>query len=159
MLPVMDSENEISAKGRSDHIKSAARSAAWRPYPTADTTRHHDTVMAQVIRYIAPWRRWEYRGIKATIREVVGYPITATCIQDWRSGRRNPSPEFLEKFAARLEMLAVVAASLAAAVRDMLPHSYARQRRPRGFCVVRDRDGTGMLRDGRGRGARPKKGN
>jgi hypothetical protein len=74
-----------------------------------------------------------------------------------RSGRRNPSPEYLEKFA--LEMLAVVAASLAAEVRDTLPDAYVRQRRARGFCEVRDRDGTGMLRDGRGRGARPKTGN
>lgn len=135
--------------------RAAAKQASAAPYDKPETT------LCRIISFIAPWERFEYRGRLRTVQQAVGYPISATTVKDWRSGRRNPSLEYIDRLASYLRTQAALATDLADQLDAMKPASVARKSRAvaaGGARAVKDRDGTGVQRDGRGKGARPKTG-
>jgi hypothetical protein len=98
--------------------------------------------------------RWPSRsaaGLAALLR------CPKSTAASWLSGRRHPRAETMELLAGVLceegQILIDIAGELASAAKL----KGAQPRRPRGFQVVKDWDGSGIMRDARWRGGRPRK--
>ena len=77
--------------------------------------------------------------------------------RSWARGLRRMLAYRARLLAARLISHAAVARSLAADVEYYASVLERQPRHLRGFCKMRDRDGSGVPRDGRWRGGRPKR--
>ena len=103
------------------------------------------------------WRRWglrHYPGILRGIFETLGARWAVNSIQSWRKGHRNPSKEAV--LAVFVAMNSRLSAGQAIADRLKVQLDAWPERQPSGFCLVKERDG--VIRDGRGKGGRPKTG-
>jgi hypothetical protein len=119
------------------------------------------TLVARAIRWIIPWSRDTFPGLRAGIREVLGRPTIAwATVQGWRAGRSRISADDAERFAHFIRARSEHGLSIAGELEEYVAKRRAEPRRPRGFQVVRKRDGPGSIpRDGRNRRGRPKKRN
>lgn len=129
---------------------------AWR---TATPVRklEHCTAFARVVFYLFPWELKQYPGIMAGIRTIVG-EISWPTLRHWRKGTQRPLPIYTARLIEHLEAKLAAGEVLLAELRaehDARVREIAGRRRG-GWAEVRDRDGSGVARDGRGRGGRPK---
>jgi len=135
---------------RTSEQERARRHEASRndPWPALPRHTYSNELASRVIRFLTPWRFKEYRGIKKTITEIIG-DYTWTSLQDWRSGRRRLPLVVAEKFLAALEARKSVLDQLVNELREYRDKLASETRQPSGFEVVRDRDGSGIPKDGR----------
>jgi hypothetical protein len=109
------------------------------------------TLVARAIRWIIPWSRDTFPGLRAGIREVLGRPTIAwATVQGWRAGRSRISADDAQRFAHFIRMRSQHGLVLAQELEEYAAKRRAEPRRPRGFEIVRDRGG--VVRDGRYRG-------
>lgn len=75
----------------------------------------------------------------------------------WRAGERNPSVTYAQLLVQYLRAHAHTSFALAAEIDQYIKEREGKQPyQPKGFAEMLDRDGNGVLRDGRGKGKRPK---
>jgi hypothetical protein len=109
------------------------------------------TLVARAIRWIIPWSRDTFPGLRAGIREVLGRSTIAwATVQGWRAGRSRISADDAQRFAHFIRTRSERGLELATELEAYAAARRAEPRRPRGFEVVRDRGG--VVRDGRYRG-------
>jgi hypothetical protein len=109
------------------------------------------TLVARAIRWIIPWSRDTFPGLRAGIREVLKRPTVAwATVQGWRAGRSRISADDAERFAHFIRTRSERGLALAQELEEYAAKRRVEPRRPRGFEIVRDRDG--VVRDGRYRG-------
>ena len=78
-----------------DPGQTAATRNQKQVYPTDklySVKGEYSLLFQRVIKAISPWRFREHQGIRATLSEVVGYPLTKSTFQNWRMGYGVPEP-------------------------------------------------------------------
>ena len=104
--------------------------------------------------WILPWTIMSYPGYHKGIVAILGCRWKWGAIRMWCRRGINPNPDACLILADYIERRCEAGLALVAQLRE---HVASRPpRKPQGLQVVRDRDGSGIERDGRGRGARPK---
>jgi hypothetical protein len=117
---------------------------------SADNIVAHATRRA--VAAIWPWRRNEYPGRLPLLHELLrGY--TRRSILSWISGQRTAPADALARLAAHARSRSVALGQIADELDSLAKGRPARQK-PAGWEVVKDRGG--VVKDGRGRGGRPK---
>jgi hypothetical protein len=109
------------------------------------------------MRWIIPWSRDTFPGLRAGLREVLGRPTIAwATVQGWRAERSRIPADDAERLAHFIRARSEHGLALAKELYEYSAQRRAEPRRPRGFQIVRERDG--VMTDGRWRGGRPRAG-
>ncbi len=124
---------------------------SWRTIIAPD--RVSDELSERVIRWILPWSRGSYPGLRRGTCEILSNRWTWGAVRHWRSGRSSfpkiAAQILYNHMASRIESGLALMAELKIYIDG---HEY----KPRGWRVVSDRDGDGVLRDARNRVGRRK---
>ena len=117
---------------------------------------HIDKALAErqrsALETILPFRRLEYPGRTPLLRAISG-ARKLNAVYAWFKGTSLIGHEALERIVAYARSQAV-ALNNAADELERMDKERAARRKPSGWQVVRDRNG--VVKDGRGRGGRPK---
>ena len=118
------------------------------PPSPAQMQRHDAARLREACRCLWPDRQ------AAGLAALVGCPKSTA--RAWLSGHRRPPPSTLHRVIHALHERAAICSTVEAFLQSELA---AREREPirrTGWAEIRDRDGSGILRDGRWRGGRQK---
>ena len=100
-----------------------------------------------------PWPRDTFPGMRAGVREILGRPTIAwATVQGWRAERSRMPADAAERLAHFIRARSEHGIALARELEAYAAQRRAEPRKPRGFQIVRERDG--VVRDGRWRGGR-----
>lgn len=115
------------------------------------------TLAGRAIRWAVPWSRDTFPGLRAGVLEILGRPSLAwATVQGWRAERSRLPAEDAERLAQFIRSRSQQGLSLTQELEDYAAKRRTQPRSTRGFQVVKDWDGTGVLRDARWRGGRRK---
>ena len=140
-------KTEIFPRVQRNHPASRRRSV----FAPLLCDRH--TLAARAIRWAIPWSRETFPGMRAGVREILGRPSIAwATVQGWRAERSRMPADYAERLAIYIRVRSEHGMALARELEEYVAKRRAEPRRPRGFQIVRERDG--VVRDGRWRGGR-----
>lgn len=106
-------------------------------------------IYERALRWILPWDENRYPGIIRGSTELTG--MSYAMVKKMRDGSRRVSPKVAKRVADVLQARVDAALPIIAELRAIEAADKVK-RAPRGWQVVKERDG--IVRDGRGRGAR-----
>jgi len=126
-----------SQRGQENYLKPSRRTLAPPPLTERDTLVEH------AVRWILRWTVRNYPGVRRGIVELFGGRASYSAIKGWRTGRRRMPADYAELLGRYIRTRAERGLELAKELDDYAAKRRAEPRRPRGFEVVRERDGIG----------------
>jgi hypothetical protein len=150
MIDESTPDPENYANVRHNHLKRHVRTFAPPPL----TGRN--TLVERAVRWILPWTVRNYPGVRRGMVQLFGSRVTYSAVKGWRTGRRHMSAAYVEVLAHSIRCRAEQGLALAQELDDYAAKRRAEPRRAGGFQIIKDWDGSGLLRDARWRGGRSK---
>ena len=114
----------------------------------ADMPHKIETAFTQALRHL-----W---GNRRTAGLAVQTGRSAPTCRTWINGTRTVPVDVLDELVSFLRRHSAVSLALADSLEREADKARVRRRKPTGFMIIRDRDGTGIPRDGRNRRGRPR---
>ncbi len=112
-----------------------------------------NTLCNRAVSWVLPWTIHQYPGFQRGLMQLFNHRWSWQAIRGWRSGRRSMRSDVARLLADHIRQRCETGLALVSELND---YAATVDIEPRGWRVVADRDGDGVLRDARNRVGRRK---